>query len=319
MVSLKTSRQVLLLFVLNFCFEALLAQSKTSADDYILRFSPVAMEKMRDFKIPASITLAQGLLESGNGNSKLATQANNHFGIKCHKEWSGKTFFMDDDEKNECFRAYKNPDDSYRDHSLFLTQRPRYGFLFELNLMDYEAWAKGLSKAGYATNPMYPQLLTRLIERHQLYRFDSLAMGLKPSQLIASSIPKQEKTPSTSDFEVVGKTKSGRYIHSNNHTKLIFAMEGDRIDLLAKELNVFSWQLVKYNELQNDATLHSGEVVYVEKKARKSKQFEMHILQDGENLRDVSQLYGVRMSRLEKMNHWKAGVVLPAGTIVRLK
>ncbi len=319
MVSLKTSRQVLLLFVLSFCFEALLAQSKTSADDYILRFSPVAMEKMRDFKIPASITLAQGLLESGNGNSKLATQANNHFGIKCHKEWSGKTFFMDDDEKNECFRAYKNPDDSYRDHSLFLTQRPRYGFLFELNLMDYEAWAKGLSKAGYATNPMYPQLLTRLIERHQLYRFDSLAMGLKPSQLIASSIPKQEKTPSTSDFEVVGKTKSGRYIHSNNHTKLIFAMEGDRIDLLAKELNVFSWQLVKYNELQNDATLHSGEVVYVEKKARKSKQFEMHILQNGENLRDVSQLYGVRMSRLEKMNHWKAGVVLPAGTVVRLK
>ena len=307
------------MLVLGLCFETLMGQNKSSADDYILRFSPVAMEKMRDFKIPASITLAQGLLESGNGNSKLATQANNHFGIKCHKEWSGKTFFMDDDEKNECFRSYKNPDDSYRDHSLFLTQRTRYSFLFELNLMDYQAWAKGLSKAGYATNPMYPQLLTRLIERHQLYRFDSLAMGLKPSKPIVVAVAKQEKTPSPSEFEVVGKTKSGRYLHSNNHTKLIFAKEGDRIDLLAKELNVFSWQLIKYNELQDDDTLHAGEVVYVEKKGRKSKQFETHLMQKGENLRDISQLYGVRLSRLEKINHWKAGVVLPAGTLVKLR
>lgn len=319
MKSLKTSRQILLLFVLSFCFEALLAQSKISADDYIIRFSPVAMEKMRDFKIPASITLAQGLLESGNGNSRLATQANNHFGIKCHKEWTGKTFFMDDDEKNECFRAYKNPDDSYRDHSLFLTQRPRYSFLFELNLMDYHAWAKGLSKAGYATNPMYPQLLARLIERHQLYRFDSLAMGLTSPNAIASAIAEQEKVPVASKFEVVGKTKSGRYLHTNNRIKLIFAMEGDRIDLLAKELNMFSWQLIKYNELQNDAILQPGQIVYVEKKGRKSKDFETHLLQQGESLWDVSQQYGVRLSRIEKMNHLESGKTLTPGTVVKLK
>ena len=141
-------------------------------DHYIKTYAEVAQQEMKTYDIPASITLAQGILESGMGNSRLATQANNHFGIKCHKEWRGKRIYHDDDEKGECFRVYKDPRNSYRDHSLFLTTRSRYDFLFELNKRDYKAWAKGLKKAGYATDPKYPDKLINLIERYRLDRYD---------------------------------------------------------------------------------------------------------------------------------------------------
>ena len=139
---------------------------------YVKTYAEVAQQEMKTYDIPASITLAQGILESGMGNSRLATQANNHFGIKCHKEWRGKRIYHDDDKKGECFRVYKDPRNSYRDHSLFLTTRSRYDFLFELNKSDYKAWAKGLKKAGYATDPKYPVKLINLIERYRLDRFD---------------------------------------------------------------------------------------------------------------------------------------------------
>ena len=148
----------------------LVAQSKT--ESYISKYSSVAVDEMEKYGIPASITLAQGILESGNGESRLATEGNNHFGIKCHSNWSGKTIIEDDDEKGECFRKYDKVADSYRDHSLFLTERGRYSFLFEYKKSDYKKWAKGLKKAGYATNPNYPTLLIDLIERYELYTYD---------------------------------------------------------------------------------------------------------------------------------------------------
>ena len=141
-------------------------------DRYVKTYAEVAQQEMKTYQIPASITLAQGILESGMGNSRLATQANNHFGIKCHKEWRGRRIYHDDDEKGECFRVYKDPRNSYRDHSLFLTTRSRYDFLFELKKRDYKAWAKGLKKAGYATDPKYPDKLINLIERYRLDRYD---------------------------------------------------------------------------------------------------------------------------------------------------
>lgn len=278
---------------------------------------------MQEFKIPASITLAQGLLESGSGNSTLAREANNHFGIKCHKEWTGKTFHMDDDEKNECFRAYKHAEESFDDHSRFLTERSRYAFLFELDIMDYKGWAEGLKKAGYATNPRYPELLLNQVNRYNLHRYDSIAMGLLKKQEkkdieaepeLISQIP-----PQPGGFEVVGKTPSGRYLHRNNGKKLLFAKEGESITALARELNVYAWQLLKYNDLANDDSLKQGAIVYVEKKARKSSKYKAHTLRKGETLKDVSQLYGVRLSRLEKLNHWSEGANPPAGTAVRLK
>jgi len=148
----------------------LVAQSKT--ESYISKYSSVAIDEMEKYSIPASITLAQGILESGNGESRLATEGNNHFGIKCHSNWNGKTIIEDDDEKGECFRKYEKVTDSYRDHSLFLTERDRYSFLFEYKKSDYKKWAKGLRKAGYATNPNYPTLLIDLIERYELYTYD---------------------------------------------------------------------------------------------------------------------------------------------------
>ena len=154
-----------------------LVAQKITVEEYIETYKDIAMEEMRKHKIPASITLAQGIIESGAGNSALAREAKNHFGIKCHKEWKGKTYTMDDDERNECFRKYKNAEDSYRDHSEFLTTRSRYADLFKLDIMDYKAWAKGLKAAGYATNPSYANILITRIEMNKLYIYDQIAMG----------------------------------------------------------------------------------------------------------------------------------------------
>ena len=154
-------------------------------NNYVATFSPVALEEMKAYDIPASITLAQGILESGMGDSRLAVAANNHFGIKCHSEWGGKRIYHDDDEKGECFRVYKDPRASYRDHSLFLTTRSRYDFLFDLKSDDYKGWAKGLKKAGYATDPKYPDKLISLIERYRLDRFDGVKRKFKKTNELA--------------------------------------------------------------------------------------------------------------------------------------
>jgi len=155
-----------------FLFSSFLAEAQTKTESYIAKYSSAAVAEMERYGIPASITLAQGILESGNGESRLAVEGKNHFGIKCHSNWNGKTIVEDDDEKGECFRKYSKVSESYRDHSLFLTERGRYSFLFEYQETDYKKWAKGLKKAGYATNPKYPNLLIDLIERYDLSRFD---------------------------------------------------------------------------------------------------------------------------------------------------
>ena len=166
-----------LLIVFLFPFFLVVAQNKTEA--YIEKYSQMSVDEMNMYNIPASITLAQGILESGNGESRLAVDGKNHFGIKCHSNWNGKTIIEDDDEKGECFRKYDRVSDSYRDHSLFLNERGRYAFLFEYNKTDYKKWAKGLKKAGYATNPKYPTLLIDLIEKYDLSRFDKGAKSKK--------------------------------------------------------------------------------------------------------------------------------------------
>ena len=170
------------IFVLIIIFTSSCSSLKTISDVentveqkinfYVKKYAPAATKNMRFFKIPASITLAQGILESGYGEGTLAKKANNHFGIKCHKEWKGKSITHDDDEKDECFRSYKNPLRSYRDHSLFLVDRERYSSLFTLNRKDYKGWAEGLKAAGYATDPKYADKLISLIERFNLTRFD---------------------------------------------------------------------------------------------------------------------------------------------------
>ena len=158
--------------------KTLIAPKILNTEDYVKYYSDIAMDEMIQFGIPASITLAQGILESGAGKGRLAVEANNHFGIKCH-DWNGKKIYHDDDEEQECFRKYDNPEYSYRDHSLFLFNRGRYSFLFDLKKDDYKQWARGLKKAGYATDPKYPQKLIDLIQRYQLYKYDNIVLKKK--------------------------------------------------------------------------------------------------------------------------------------------
>lgn len=308
------------LSILFWCF-TVVAQEKISTEEYIDLYKKIAIDKMKEYHIPASITLAQGILESGSGNSRLAKKANNHFGIKCHKEWTGKTFYMDDDAKDECFRKYNKAEDSYRDHSLFLTQRGRYSFLFEYDIKDYKSWAYGLKKAGYATNPKYPELLIRIIEKYNLDQYDSGKTGKKRHQkdpgktkvaLVAEKV--------RADLVDAGKSESGRQLYTNNDVKLIIANEGDTYYTIANEFNIYSWQLFSYNDVDKKHSLGAGELVYLEKKQRKAdKKYRIHIVLQGESMQEVSQIYGIKLKRLYKMNNLPEGIQVKTGTQLKLR
>ena len=196
-------------------------------NNYVATFYNVAIEEMKMYDIPASISLAQGILESGMGSSRLAVAANNHFGIKCHSEWEGKRIYHDDDEKGECFRVYKDPRTSYRDHSLFLTSRSRYNLLFDLKIDDYKGWAKGLKKAGYATDPKYSNKLINLIERYSLNRFDI----------------KKKKKWRNNHIELVQQT---------NKKKVHLVQKGDTLYSISKKYKVDIKSLVQENRLENN-------------------------------------------------------------------
>lgn len=300
--------------------KVIVAQQKITTEEYILKYKNIAMEKMREYRIPASITLAQGILESGSGNSNLARHANNHFGIKCHTGWRGRSYYADDDEKNECFRAYKNPEESYHDHSLFLTQRPRYASLFDLDIMDYKEWANGLSKAGYATNPRYPELLIRIIERYNLHEYDLIAMDKKKFQAETAPHEIHSFVPAdTSGFTLAGYSPLGRKVYINNRRKFVFSDKGDHIKDLAQEFGVYGWQLIKYNELSKDDSLVPGQMIYLEKKRRKSSGQEFHEVVVGDNMYNISQQYGIRLKVLRRKNNLPEGVQPEAGARIRLR
>ena len=208
---------------------------------YIDKFAPIAQDEMRQFQIPASITLAQGILESGVGFGRLAVEGNNHFGIKCHRGWNGGKMYHDDDAKGECFRTYDDPAESYRDHSVFLSGRQRYAFLFKLNKKDYIAWAKGLKKAGYATDPKYPKKIISIIERYKLYKYDS-KKGAK--------IVKNEKIDT-----VISKNKK-----NNIHRVEV----GDTLYSIARKYSISVDDIVKENKLKNN-TIYKGQELIIPK------------------------------------------------------
>jgi len=301
----------------------LISQKRITTPEYIENYKDIAIKKQKEYKIPASITLAQGILESGSGNSSLARKANNHFGIKCHKGWTGKTYIMDDDTKNECFRKYKKAEDSYRDHSKFLTQRGRYSFLFEYKTTDYKKWAYGLKKAGYATNPKYPQLLIKIIEKYNLNKYDrnqKRKSGKSKTDKTKTDKSTSYATISIANFKQVNDWSSGRKIFKNNGKKLIVIEKGDTFNGLAKEFEVYSWQFYSYNELKKNHMLMIGEIIYLEKKKRKAdNKYKYHVVKSGETMHKISQLFGVRAKRLYKMNNLPAGVQVEVGTKIRLR
>jgi len=267
-----------------------------TAEEYIEKYKEDAITEMKEYKIPASITLAQGMLESRYGNSPLVKEANNHFGIKCHNTWKGETYIQDDDTKNECFRKYKNALESYNDHSLFLKNGSRYAFLFELKITDYEAWAKGLKQAGYATDPNYPKRLIDIIKRYELYKFDD------------KNASKNEHSENTKKREIL------RF----RGIKYIIVKPGDTFNKIAKETDKDLWQLYKFNEMNENDKLQIGEKLYLQPKRNKAKQ-EYHIVQKGESMKSISQKYAIKLKKLYQKNNLKEGGEPAEGTKLYLR
>ncbi|MFI5141660.1 MAG: glucosaminidase domain-containing protein [Bacteroidia bacterium] len=230
------------------------SEKKLTPNDYIAKYKEDAIKEMYRYGIPASITLAQGMLESGNGNSALSVYANNHFGIKCHKDWTGPSYILDDDEKNECFRKYQDVLDSYSDHSQFLRNRDRYAFLFELPKTDYKGWARGLKEAGYATHPKYAEQLIDLIEQYKLYDLDK--------DVVLTMRNVKEKAPQVK--------LNLRQVLKFNHTKFIIAKPGDSFYKIASDFDLELSDLFKYNDFAKGETMVAYEKVYVEPKRRKA-------------------------------------------------
>ena len=281
------------------CCLSMSAQTRNRQyEAYIKQYRELAVEEMKKYHIPASITLAQGLLESGAGQSTLARKSNNHFGIKCGSDWTGRTVSHDDDARGECFRAYKHPKQSYEDHSKFLASRPRYASLFKLKITDYKGWARGLKKAGYATNPRYADQLIDIIELYDLHKYDTKG-GLKWM--------KENPNP--------------HQPYIANGLLYIVVRDGDTWKSISKEFDISRKKLRKYNDLYKGYELQEGDILYLEKKKRKAaKECIVHVLRSGESMYSISQRYGIRLKNLYKLNKMDAEDPAPeVGTILRLR
>ena len=300
--------------------------TRFTPEQYIEQWKEVAVKKMREHGIPASITLAQGLLESGNGNSELARKSNNHFGIKCTPDWTGGRSYHDDDKKDDCFRKYKDAAQSYEDHAKFL-QKPRYAALFELKPTDYEGWAKGLKKAGYATDPNYPSKLIALIERYELDKLDKgIDVAYKPRSTTsastskpATSKPSGRKPGRRSESDVI-TWSAGRTVESfEGRIKYVTAKEGDDFRKLAQDLEMTHGMIARWNDMDKNAKLEPGQRIYIQPKRNAAKSQDEHVAVAGESLWDVSQHYGVKLSKLAKYNALSEDARLSAGQRIALK
>lgn len=309
------------------------AQSWRTEDQYIQKFALYAVEEMEKYKIPASITLAQGLLETGGGQSRLAQEGNNHFGIKCKDDWTGKTMAHTDDAPNECFRVYDDPRQSYEDHSKFLAFRKYYQNLFNLDPKDYRAWAYGLKKAGYATNSRYATILIDKIEKYRLYEFDSstskealytvlklypelrddkifmaqLDQSKAPAKPVTVKVPYQQ-TSYAQQQQTVEKLKTDKELlsnilvknHPNNGLKFIIVPADTDVDFIAKRFNVKASKLQKWNELDGNK-LQKNDVIFLEQKLNEGNT-DIYKAQVGENMHVIAQKFGVKLSKLLSRN-----------------
>lgn len=266
--------------------------------NYIDLYKDIAICEMLQHGIPASITLAQGLLESAAGESDLARKGNNHFGIKCHS-WTGPTMHHDDDEQGECFRVYDSPYESFEDHSLFL-KRDRYKSLFSLNRYDYAGWARGLKRCGYATNPNYANILIEIIRCYKLDELDHAKSYDRSKVHVTKRSIVQQPTRQPS------VTAPARHVvHMNNRNYYVVARQGDTFKSLGKEYNISYRKLARYNERDKRDVLSEGDIVYFEKKRTKADKLYKkvpHVVRRGESMYDIAQHYGIRLKSLYKKN-----------------
>ncbi len=309
-ISLKYMRSSLLILFMCLCLTGF---TQMTQEQYIEKYGSTAVKEMKRAGVPASITLSQGILESGSGNSYLAKQGNNHFGIKCHG-WKWDKIYADDDAKNECFRKYNNVEDSYRDHSDFLREHSRYHFLFELEITDYKGWAKGLKKAGYATSPTYPEKLIGLIEKYELYNYDlgkAKPVNQKPNR------NNNNQNNYDDGFEI---NLFADDVLENNRVPYVVAKNKTTVNNIAKEVDLMAWQIAKYNDLNKDDTIAANDIIYVKpKRNRAAKGNDTHIVKPGETMRDISQKYAVKLKKLYKRNKIEQGDELISGTNISLR
>ena len=292
------------------------AKDDTPQERYVKKYADMAVKEMVRSGVPASITLAQGILESGSGMSKLATQGNNHFGIKCHKGWEGKSMKVDDDAPNECFRVYSSVADSYKDHSDFLRYRDRYKFLFDLERTDYKGWAYGLKKADYATDPGYPAKLIKYIEEYKLYKYDVLSrveekeVPLSPLVIEAPKMAREEfHFPLT------------RELFSKNGVPFVYSLEGETYRSIAKYYHLFHQEILRFNDLRKDEELLPGTVVYLSFKENHTQPgLDKYIIeQDGEDFHAICQRFAVKEKAILKLNGWKKAPFLAEGDEIKLR
>lgn len=272
-------------------------------EDYISQYNRIATEHMDKYGIPASITLAQGILESGAGVGELAVKSNNHFGIKCHNSWSGPRIYHDDDRLNDCFRKYERVEDSYKDHSEFLTKGIRYKELFNLPKNDFRAWARGLQKSGYATDVAYANKLIKIIEDYELFRFDD---SNYEANARATAQP---------------KTSSDRHTPYRTHGLVyVIANANDSYSAIAQEFGFREKDLLKYNEVPENFPLSEGDIVYFQKKKpRADEPYFDHVVQIGESMYSISQRYGIQVKSLYKLNKKDFEYVPTEGDVLQLR
>lgn len=278
---------------------------------YFESYKEIAIKEMNRSGVPASITLAQAALESGDGNSRLAREGNNHFGIKCHNDWNGKRIFEDDDAKNECFRKYASVEESFRDHSEYLKSKTRYAFLFELKITDYKGWARGLKKAGYATSPTYAEALIKIIEEYNLFIYDRMEATEKRHH-----DRKTDKIPTSSK----NATGLKHDILERNRVKYVLALEGDTYSSITEELNKLPWEILQYNDIKNTDSIAEGQIIYIQpKRSRAETGKNTHIVKEGETMYTISQMYAMKLSALYTLNNMSPGVRPSVGTLLQLR
>ena len=297
--------------------------SGLTAGEYINTYKDLAVSEMKRTGIPASITLAHGMIESDFGQSRLAREGNNHFGIKCHSDWTGATIRHNDDRRNECFRKYTKAEGSFYDHSDFLKSESRYRFLFDIDPTEYKVWARGLKKAGYATNPDYANMLIRKIEENNLWYFDrgynSTSLPPQTTVPVKESLPVQviENTTEKPVLVINGNTSvQARVprIMDNNRIHYIIVKDGDTKEKLENEFQLLKWELARYNELANDFELVPGEILYLQpKRERAEPGKDYYTTVDGDTMYLISQRFGIKVKSLYEMNRMEPGFQPEAG------
>jgi len=286
------------------------AQQKEIIHQYIAQYKDLAIAEMKRTGVPAAITLAQGIHESGAGNSKLVLASNNHFGIKCKSNWTGESVKHDDDARGECFRKYPASEDSYRDHSNFLKNGQRYASLFTLDPADYTGWANGLKQAGYATNPKYPQVLIRLIEDYNLQEYTQIALGQMPATTSAITVTSSQ--PVKNDSPVTGVTETVIPAEKTypegafriNETKVIYAKKGTSFLAIARQYETDLSRIFEFNELSPAEVVEKDQLIYLQRK-RKTGHNVYHLVQPGETLHEIAQAEAIRYESLLELNWLK--------------